>query len=80
MASILVPKKLPDETHHVIVALEAVHTRLPDFDTAPLTHEVLAYDFTTPKDDVAERVRCASIIITTTCAINATTLGEAPYL
>ncbi|KAJ9148603.1 Glycerate dehydrogenase [Pleurostoma richardsiae] len=80
MESILRPKKLPDETHEVIVVLEAIHVAMPEVDTSPRTHEVLSYPRTSPADDVAARVRDASIVIVTTCAINAKTLGEAPYL
>lgn len=79
-SEILAPKKLPDETHHVIVILEAVHIPVPEFDTSPMTHEVLRYQFTSAKDDVAGRIGCASIVVVGVCPITEETLSKAPYL
>jgi hypothetical protein len=74
------PERLPSETHHVIVDLECLQIDTPVFDLSPLTHETIKYKFQTFEDEVAEKLQYASIIITTTCLINAKTLGEAPYL
>ncbi|VUC28087.1 unnamed protein product [Clonostachys rosea] len=82
MGDVIVPKKLPDDSHHVIVKLETIHVPAASVDTSPFSHEFISYKFT-PKEDIAlvkERVKYASIIATTTVPINAETLGEAPYL
>lgn len=76
---VLVPKKLPDDTHEVIVVLETIHVPTPEFDTSSKTHEVLKYKYTGPKD-VAARIKNASIVFVTTCTLGADNLGEAPYL
>lgn len=76
------PARLPDATHHVIVKLETIHVAVPEIDTAGMTHEVVAYEYTRPAESAvaAARVRPASVLITTTVPINKATLGEAPYL
>jgi hypothetical protein len=74
-------RRLPDETHHVIVKLETIHVpATTNLDTTPFTHELIGYSFTTPKDDVAGRIQDASIVISTTCPLNAETMGKAPFL
>lgn len=82
MAEVKHPRKQPDETHHVLIKLETVHVDAPDVDLAPLTHELIEYHYTPPDDHqlLAARIRDASILIITTSPINASTLGEAPYL
>ncbi|KAM0324789.1 hypothetical protein ACHAQA_007755 [Verticillium albo-atrum] len=79
---IIHPQKLPDDTHHVIVKLEAIHVNAPEVDTSPYTHETIEYEYTAPTayEITAARIREASIILTTTVPVNAQTLGEAPYL
>ncbi|KAM0284134.1 hypothetical protein ACHAQH_002122 [Verticillium albo-atrum] len=81
-AEVVHPKKLPDDTHHVIVKLEAIHVNAPEIDTSPYTHETIEYEYTAPTsyDLVAARIHEASIFITTTVPVNAKTLGEAPHL
>ncbi len=74
------PKKLPGNGHEVIVDLETIHHSTPEFDTAPSTHEIIEYKYSTAQDDIADRLKFASIVLTVTCPINAQTLGEAPYL
>lgn len=76
---LLVPKRLPDDTHEVIVVLETIHVPMPEVDTGCKTHEVLLYKYTGPKD-VAARIKNASIVFVTTCTLSAESLGEAPYL
>jgi hypothetical protein len=75
-----VPKQLPSETHHVIVDLDSTTIPTPEFDISPLTHETLAYKMQGAGDDFREKIKFASILITTITPINAQTLGEAPYL
>ena len=77
---IQVPKKLPGTGHEVIVDLETIHHSTPEFDTEPSTHETIKYLYSTVQDDIADRLKFASIVLTVTCPINAQTLGEAPYL
>lgn len=82
MGDIIVPKKVPDDSHHVVVKLETIHVPATSVDTSPFSHEFISYEFT-PKEDtalVAERIKYASIVVTTTVPINAQTLGETPYL
>ncbi|KAK7215763.1 hypothetical protein V2G26_003766 [Clonostachys chloroleuca] len=82
MGEVIVPKKLPDDSHHVVVKLEAVHVPATSVDTSPFSHEFISYEYT-PKEDIAlvtERIKYASIVATVTVPINAQTLGEAPYL
>ncbi len=78
---VLSPQRLPDDNHIVVVALENTHPVPTDMDL-PLgrTSEVLIYQHSTAEDDVAARVQCATVVVTTTCPINAATLGEAPHL
>jgi glycerate dehydrogenase len=77
---ILIPKKLPDDSHAVIVVLETINVVFPEIDTSPLTHEALLYKRITAKDDVAERIKNASVVITTTCPITEESMKNAPYL
>ena len=74
------PDRLPDSDHEVIVVLETIHLSTPEFDTAPKSHEVISYKYQTGQDDVASKLQCASIVLTTTCPINAQTLGDAPFM
>jgi hypothetical protein len=75
------PKQLPSEKHLVIVKLEAIHVKAPGtLNLGSLTYEIVSYHYTTVKDDVAARLRHASVVITTTVPINAKTLGEAKHL
>jgi phosphoglycerate dehydrogenase-like enzyme len=76
---VLSPKKLPDGTHAVIVVLATVHLPMPEVDTAPLTHEVLAYKHTTPQE-APERVKDASVIVTTSTPITKELIEGAPHL
>ena len=77
---ILVPKKLPDEGHAVVVTLESSQIPMPEIDTSPLTHETLVYRYTNAKDDIAARIKDASIVVTTICPLRADTIRKAPYL
>ncbi|CAG9949819.1 unnamed protein product [Clonostachys rosea f. rosea IK726] len=82
MGEVIVPKKLPDGSHHVVVKLETIHVPATSVDTSPFSHEFISYEYT-PKEDtalVAERIKYASIVATTTVPINAQTLDKAPYL
>ncbi|RBQ91965.1 hypothetical protein VDGD_00846 [Verticillium dahliae] len=81
-AEVIHPKKLPSETHHVIVKLEAIHVEAPEIDSSPYTHEAIVYDYTpaTAHELIAARLHEASIFITTMIPVNAQTLGEAPHL
>ena len=75
------PKRLPDDTHLVIVQLESVHLgAMQDFQIDGYTSEVITYHLTTIKDDVAERAKSASVIVVTTCLVNENTLGAVPFL
>ncbi|KAJ4324687.1 hypothetical protein N0V84_003812 [Fusarium piperis] len=76
------PRRLPDDTHHVIVKLETIHVPAPTIDLSPLTHELITYEYTPPtaKALIAARIHDASIVTLTTVPINAETLGEAPHL
>lgn len=77
----LPPKQLPSDGHEVIAVLESIHVPWEEFDSSPRTHEVLLYKNTIPgDDDVAARVRDASIVICTICRLTAETLRQAPYL
>ncbi|KAH7121638.1 D-isomer specific 2-hydroxyacid dehydrogenase [Dactylonectria macrodidyma] len=82
MTDVKTPAKLPDGSHHVIVKLETIHVPATELDTTPFSHEQITYEYTPPGDTtlIAERVRNASIVATTTVPINANTLGDAPFL
>ncbi|KAH7116563.1 D-isomer specific 2-hydroxyacid dehydrogenase [Dactylonectria estremocensis] len=82
MMDVKTPAKLPDDTHHVIVKLETIHVAATELDTTPFSHEQIAYEYTPPGEAalIAERIRPASIVATTTVPINADTLGDAPFL
>lgn len=60
--------------HHSIVALEGLHLQIPDFDIAPPNSGTLTVYSNTAKHEVAERVKDATIIISTTVALDASTL------
>ncbi|KAL1873885.1 hypothetical protein Daus18300_003757 [Diaporthe australafricana] len=77
----LVPRQLPSDRHEVIAVLESIHVPWEEFDSSPKTHEVLLYKNTDAgEDDVAARVKDASIVICTICKLTAETLKQAPYL
>lgn len=77
----LTPKQLPTPQHEVIAVLESIHVPWEEFDSNPRTHEVLLYKNTNAgSDDVAARIRDASIVICTICRLSAETLKQAPYL
>lgn len=77
----LAPKQPPSDRHEVISVLESIHVPWEDFDTSPRTNEVLLYKNTIAgQDDVAARVRDASIIVCTICRLTAETLRQAPHL
>lgn len=78
---ILAPKQLPSERHEVIAVLESIHVPWEDFDSSPRTNEVLLYKNTIAgEDDIAARIRDASIVICTICRLTAETLKQAPSL
>lgn len=63
--------------HHHIVALEKQHQPLPihGFHFPPsTTHELIAYETRSTRDQLHARIRTATILITTTVRIDATTL------
>lgn len=63
--------------HHHIVALEKQHQPLPihGFHFPPsTTHELIAYETTSTRDQLHARIRTATILITTTVRIDATAL------
>lgn len=77
----LTPKQLPSNQHEVIAVLESIHVPWEDFDSSPRTNEVLLYKNTIAgQDDIAARIRDASIVICTICRLTAETLRQAPYL
>ncbi|POS71730.1 glycerate dehydrogenase [Diaporthe helianthi] len=77
----LAPKQLPSAGHEVIAVLESIHVPWEEFDSTPSTHEVLLYKYSNPDDDdVAARVRDASMVISSICRLTAETLRQAPYL
>lgn len=77
----LVPRQLPSDRHEVIAVLESIHVPWEEFDSSPRTHEVLLYKNTDAgEDDVAARVKDASIVICTIGKLTAETLKQAPYL
>lgn len=77
----LSPKQLPSDRHEVIAVLESIHVPWEQFDSSPRTNEVLLYKNTTPgEDDVAARIKDASIVVLTICRLTAETLRQAPYL
>lgn len=79
--STLSPKRLPSDGHEVIAVLESIHVPWEDFDSSPRTNEVLLYRNTVAgEDDIAARVRDASVVICTICRLTAETLRQAPYL
>lgn len=65
------------ESHHIeIVALEAQFCPVPDFDLpSPFTYELISYA-KTAQAEIAERIRNATIIITTTMPLRANVLSS----
>ncbi|KAK5796737.1 hypothetical protein VI817_006021 [Penicillium citrinum] len=61
-----------EEPHH-IVAIEAIHCKIPSF-TLPSPHTKAIYNWTTPSE-LESRVKDATIIITTTIRLNAEILN-----
>ncbi|KAG6360808.1 hypothetical protein INS49_011875 [Diaporthe citri] len=79
--STLAPKQPPSDRHEVIAVLESIHVPWEDFDSSPRTNEALLYKNTIAgEDDIAARIRDASIVICTICRLTAETLRQAPYL
>lgn len=77
----LAPKQPPSGGHEVIAVLESIHVPWEEFESTPSSHEVLLYKYTNPDDDdVAARVRDASIVICSICRLTAETLRQARYL
>lgn len=82
----LAPSKLPSDAHEVIAVLESIH--VPWVEPVDLgggapekTYEALVYRNTVAgEDDVAARIRDASIVVCSTCRLTGETLGKAPYL
>lgn len=78
---LLQPKQLPSDTHEVIVVTESVHVGWEDISFAFKTHEALVYQNTIPgQDDIAARIKNASIIVCTICKLSGEDLAQAPYL
>ncbi|CAN8105105.1 unnamed protein product [Discula destructiva] len=77
----LTPKALPSEAHEVIVVLETIHVPWEPVDLSPKTYEALVYHNTVAdRDDVAARIKNASIVVCTICKLSAATLSQAPFL
>ncbi|PSR84371.1 D-isomer specific 2-hydroxyacid dehydrogenase [Coniella lustricola] len=84
------PKALPTATHEVIVVLETIHVpwdpaHFPDDNSllsdSGKTHEALVYRNTRAGvDDVAARIREASVVVGTVCPLTAEILKGATYL
>lgn len=78
---VLRPKQPPSDTHEVIVVTESLHVGWEDVDFTSKTHEALVYHNTIPgKDDIAARIKDASIIVCTICRLSGDDLAKAPYL
>lgn len=79
---VLEPKQLPSATHEVIVVTETLHVGWEDVSfQGGITHEALVYHNTVPgRDDVAARIRQASIVVCTVCPLRGEDLAQAPYL
>jgi len=60
--------------HHNIVALEGLHVPIPEFDFAPPNTNTLTVYQNTLRNEVAERVKDATIIISTTIVLDAAIL------
>lgn len=79
--ALLTPKNPPSDSHEVIVVLESIHVPWEPIDLSPRTYEALVYRNTLPGiDDVAARIKNASIVICTICQLTGETLSQAPYL
>jgi len=78
--ALLTPQQPPSDSHAVIVVLESAQLPVPLLDTAPLTHETLVYRRTTGRDDVAARIKDASVVVITICPLTADTIAQAPHL
>jgi lactate dehydrogenase-like 2-hydroxyacid dehydrogenase len=57
--------------HHTIVALDGIHMAIPHFDIAPPHTATQIVHHFTPPNEVVERIRDATIVITTTGRMNA---------
>lgn len=81
---VLHPKQPPSDTHEVVVVTETLYVGWEDDALAGFaskTHETLVYRNTVPgRDDVAARIRGASIIVCTVCPLRGEVLAQAPYL
>lgn len=84
----LVPSRPPSATHEVIVVLETIHVPWLEEDPLDLggvpgrTYEALVYRNTNAAagDDVAARIRDASIVVCTQCRLTREVLAEAKSL
>lgn len=78
---VLEPKQLPSDTHEVIVVTESLHVGWEDVSFPSKTHEALVYHNTIAgQDDIAARIKNASIIVCTVCKLSGEDLAKAPYL
>lgn len=79
--ALLTPKNLPSDSHEVIVVLESIHVPWEPPDLSPRTYEALVYRNTSADtDDVAARIKNASVVICSVCRLTGETLSQAPYL
>lgn len=63
--------------HHTIVALEGLHLQIPNFDIAPPNTASLKIYYNTSRNEVIERIKDATIVITTTIVLDAAILNPA---
>jgi len=63
--------------HYHIVALEGLHSKIPDFDVAPPHTATLTVYHNTLAHETGERVKDATIIISTTVVLDAAILDSA---
>jgi lactate dehydrogenase-like 2-hydroxyacid dehydrogenase len=64
--------------HHEIVALEGLHSPIPEFKLPePHTSNLAVYHNTTSTEELLDRIKDATIVITTTVKLNADTLSHA---
>lgn len=81
MEPLLIAKQLPSDTHEVIVVLESIHVPWEDIDLSPKTHETLVYrNSVVGKDNIAARIKDASIIVCTIGKLPGEILAQAPHL
>jgi lactate dehydrogenase-like 2-hydroxyacid dehydrogenase len=64
--------------HHEIVALEGLHSPIPEFSfPSPHTSKLTVHYNTTSTAELLERIKDATVVITTTVKLNADTLSPA---